>query len=319
LSVLALVRRGLPPHWREAAMGSTTVVAMWGSCMIFRATTSGSGVYDPFVFGLIFVTGNVVFQLRFVTALVSSVLALLVALAFLFGPSGLPASARPFALGLLLATAAFTLLSCYRLERAERRAYLLMLREATRSEVALQAAGRFATLSETDALTQLGNRRAFDLELPRRWNEAATHGQSMAALMIDIDHFKRFNDRFGHPAGDDCLRRVAQLMREVLRDEDFIARIGGEEFAVLLQPSSEVAAAHLAERLRRHVELAGIPHDGQMGQRVVSISLGGALSSPLRRVSPEALIAAADAALYTAKRQGRNRCVLVGDSVTAAC
>lgn len=310
LLVLALIRRGLPPFWREAAMASTTVVAMWGSCMIFHSTTSGSGVYDPFVFSLIFLAGNIVFQLRFVAALLSSVAGLLVAAGFLFGPTALPDPARPFAMGLLLATAIFTALACFRLERAERQAYLLVLREVTRSEVAVRAAGTYAALSQTDALTQLANRRAFDLELPQRWSEAARQSQSMAALLIDIDHFKRFNDRFGHPAGDECLRRVAQLMREALREDDFIARIGGEEFAVLPRPGSKFPVAELAERLRSQVELAGIGHDGQAGQHVVTISLGLAVTSPAQQLQPAALIAAADSALYTAKHQGRNRCVV---------
>jgi diguanylate cyclase (GGDEF)-like protein len=310
LLVLALIRRGLPPRWREAAMASTTLVAMVGSCMIFRSTTSGTGIYDPFVFALIFLAGNIMFQLRFVAALLSSVAGLLVAAGFLFRPTALPDPAKPFAMGLLLATAVFTVVACFRLERAERHAYLLILREVTRSDVAVQAADTYAALSQTDALTQLANRRAFDLELPERWKEAARHGQSMAVLLIDIDHFKRFNDRFGHPAGDECLRRVAQLMREALREDDFIARIGGEEFAVLPRPDGRFPVAQLAERLRLRVERAGIPHDARDGQHVVSISLGLAVTGPAQPLQPAALIAAADSALYQAKHQGRNRCVM---------
>jgi diguanylate cyclase (GGDEF)-like protein len=317
LLVLALIRRGLPPRWREAAMASTTVVAMLGACMIFRATASGSGVYDPFVFSLIFLAGNIMFQLRFVAAVLSSLAGLAVAASFLFGPSALPDPARPFAMGLMLATVTFTAVACFRLERAERQAYLLILREVTRSEVAVQAAGTYAALSQTDALTELANRRAFDLELPQRWTEAARHGESMAVLLIDIDHFKRFNDRYGHPAGDECLRQVAQIMRAALRDGDFIARIGGEEFAVLPGPGSKLPAAQLAERLRLQVERAGIAHDAQGGQHVVSISLGLAVTGPAQPLQPDALIAAADSALYQAKDRGRNRCVLSEDALLA--
>ena len=326
LAVLALIRRGLPPLWREAAMASTTLVALFGACMIFRATTSPAGAFDPFMFSLVLLAGNIVFRLRFVTALVASVLQIGMVAAFLAGPSVMPDVARPFVMSLMLATGIFTVLACHRLERAERRAYLLVLRESTRSQVALQAAGRYATLSQTDALTQLPNRRAFDEALPQRWDEAARQGQPMAALLVDIDHFKRFNDRFGHPAGDDCLRRVAQLMRQALRDDDFIARIGGEEFAVLLRPGTEAMAEQLAERIRRQVVDAQIPHDGGDGQPVVSVSLGlavtGPLSSPSSQspLSPQssaALIEAADAALYAAKRQGRNRCVRHGAQAEA--
>jgi diguanylate cyclase (GGDEF)-like protein len=313
LSMLGLIRRGLPPLWREAALACTTVVAMWASCTIFRSTTSASGVYDPFLFGLVFLAGNVMFQLRFPVALGSSVVGLLVAGWFLLQPTALPPEARPFALGLLLATVAFTLLSLFRLERAERRSYLLVLRETMRTEVAVQAADRMATLSQTDALTQLANRRAFDEELPRRWRDAADHGQSLAALLIDIDHFKQFNDRYGHPAGDACLRQVAQVMREALREDDFIARIGGEEFAVLPKPGSELSVAQLAERLRQRVEQAAIPQEKRDGPQVVSISLGLAWTGPPQPLPPDALMAAADAALYAAKHRGRNRCVQAGE------
>lgn len=350
LIVIGLIHRGLPARWRELLMASTTVVAVWAAGKIFQATTSPAGEYDPFMFSLIFLASNIVFRLRFVAALASSITCFAVTVYFFLQPSVMPLEALPFVLGLLAATAVFTLLARYQLERAERRTYLLMRRESTRREVALQAAGRYATLSQTDALTQLANRRAFDQELPQRWQEAWAQGQPLAALLVDIDHFKRFNDHYGHPAGDACLRQVAQLLRESLRDGDFIARIGGEEFAVLLLlPGSEgsegnegsrsatgpaalsaadgLAAAppaasdvarqvlQMAERMRLHVEQAALPHDGHDGQDVVSISLGVALTGAPHPLAPEALIAAADAALYRAKREGRNRCVMQGDTL----
>lgn len=335
LVVIGLIHRGLPPRWRELLMASTTVMAVWGAGEIFQATTSPAGAYDPFMFSLIFLASNIVFRLRFVAALASSVACFAVALVYFLQPSMMPVEALSFVLGLLAATAVFTLLARYQLELAERRTYLLMRRESTRSEVALQAAGRYATLSQTDALTQLANRRAFDGELPQRWQQAWQRSQPLAALLVDIDHFKRFNDHYGHPAGDACLRQVAQLLREALREGDFIARIGGEEFAVLLRPGGETAAAvpdesaapspgahtvvqqvlQLAERMRRQVEQAAIPHDGHEGQDVVSISLGVAVTGAPHPLAPEALIAAADAALYRAKHQGRNRCVMQGDTL----
>jgi diguanylate cyclase (GGDEF)-like protein len=270
------------------------------------------------MFSLIFLAGNIVFQLRFVVALTSSLACFVLTAAYMLTSSSLPAAALPFVLGLLAATAVFTLVARYQLERAERRAYLLVRYESTRSEVAMQAAGRYATLSQTDALTQLANRRAFDQVLPQRWQDAMQDGRPLAALLVDIDHFKRFNDRYGHPAGDACLRQVALLLREALREDDFIARIGGEEFAVLLRPGSEAVALQLAERMRRQVEAAAIPHDGQEGQEVVTISLGLGVTGPPQPLPPDALIAAADAALYRAKREGRNRCVKQGDALLQA-
>ncbi|MBK6853897.1 MAG: GGDEF domain-containing protein [Burkholderiales bacterium] len=317
LLMLALIRRGLPPRWREAAMGSTIVVAMWGSSMIFRATASDVGVYDPFMFSLVFLACNIVFQLRFVVALTSSTTALLIAAAHVLAPGAMPDAAKPFALALLLATLIFTVLACYRLERSERRAYLLILRETSRSQAAMLTAGQMATLSQTDALTQLANRRAFDLELPRRLDEARRTGQPLAMLVIDIDHFKRYNDHYGHPAGDACLRRVAEVMREALREQDFIARIGGEEFAVLLSPANPATARQLADRLLQQVEQAAIAHEGLPGRQVVTISLGLAVTALPQAGEPASLMAAADAALYDAKRQGRNRWVMAPNAAAA--
>lgn len=317
LAALILIERNLPAQWREATMASTAVVAMWASCEIFHATTSAAGAYDPFLFSLVFLAGNIVFQLRFVMALLSSALGLLVATAFLMAPSIMPAMARPFALGLLLGTAVFTVMAAYRLERSERQNYLLILREANRSEVARQAADRFATLSQTDALTHLANRRAFDMELPQRWAHANTNGENMTVILIDIDHFKRYNDHFGHPAGDICLQQVAKALREGLRESDFIARIGGEEFAVLFHGGSCDDAMQLAERLRLNIASAAIPHDRQHGQLVVTISVGLAITAPPCSLPPNELVAAADTALYSAKHSGRNRYVVWNPSSEA--
>jgi diguanylate cyclase (GGDEF)-like protein len=318
LVVLAAVRRGLPPAWREAALGSASVVSMVAACNIYRATTSGVGVYDPFMFGLIFLAGNVVLQARFFVGLACSGISLLVATASLFGPGALPGPGRVFAMGLLTATLVLTAQVCYRQERAERAAYLVILRESVRRAVAIAAADRYAALSEMDALTSVPNRRAFDQTLQQSWETAAERGQELVAILVDIDHFKRFNDRFGHPAGDGCLRAVAQAMRAALRDRDFLARIGGEEFAVLVHPATRETGVEVAERLRRAVERAAIPHDGLDGQEVVTISVGGAAGSPADVESPAVLVEAADVALYEAKHRGRNRCVVADVTPRAA-
>lgn len=312
LLMLALIRRGLPPLWRELAMASCLLVAMGGSGLIFRATDATGAGYDAFTFSLFFLVGHIVFRLRAAVALGYAVLGVTLTCVLLLGHATLSVQAVSFALMLVLATAVFTTLACYRLERAERQAYLLIRRETERSQVALQAAEAMAALSHTDPLTQLANRRAFDHELPRRWDEAARHDQPMSALLIDIDHFKRFNDRFGHPAGDDCLREVAAVMRANLREGDFLARIGGEEFAVLLQGGAPQGAKGFAERLRHSVQQAGIPHAPEAGaSTVVTVSVGLAQLQARPHEPHSRLIEAADAALYEAKRQGRNRCVAV--------
>ena len=134
----------------------------------------------------------------------------------------------------------------------------------------------------------------------------------VAAIMMDLDEFKAFNDAYGHQEGDRCLQRVAMVLTNaVQRAGDLVARFGGEEFVLLLQGADEASAAAIAERLRASVEAIGIEHDGSSVARVVTISLGVASVVPAAGVESADLIAAADTALYRAKAEGRNR-VAVG-------
>jgi len=134
-------------------------------------------------------------------------------------------------------------------------------------------------------------------------------------MMVDVDHFKRYNDHHGHPAGDECLRRVAAAMAGTVRDGDLLARIGGEEFALLLRDGRDDVVNTMAERLGRSVAAMALPHGGLPPggcprRPVVTVSLGAAVAQPRRGggpEGPEALMRVADAALYEAKRRGRNR------------
>ena len=159
-------------------------------------------------------------------------------------------------------------------------------------------------LATTDHLTGLLNRRAFLEGAEREIHRARRHGLPLALIMFDVDHFKRINDGHGHPAGDEVLRRIAAACRRLLRDEDLIGRLGGEEFAVaLVQPPVQVAAA-VAERLRQSIEAQAIEYGGR--PIPVTISLGIAqLGNGIDTV--DQLISQVDARLYTAKREGRNR------------
>jgi diguanylate cyclase (GGDEF)-like protein len=167
-----------------------------------------------------------------------------------------------------------------------------------------------SVLSQTDPLTGLANRRAFDQRLAEEVSRAARHHMPLALLVIDIDHFKPFNDRYGHPAGDACLRRVAAALRECAgRPIDLVARLGGEEFAVLLPHQGGADALQVAERCLRAVDALAIAHMGSPVAPHVTVSVGVAQSiTPAQ--DGAALLAAADAALYLAKRQGRRRVVL---------
>ena len=167
-----------------------------------------------------------------------------------------------------------------------------------------------SVLSRTDPLTGLANRRAFDQRLDEELSRAARHHLPLALLVLDIDHFKAYNDRYGHPAGDACLRQVATVLREcAARPTDLVARLGGEEFAVLLPHQGSAEAMQVAERCARAIEAAAIAHEGSPLARHVTVSVGVA-ESARPATEAAALLAAADAALYRAKRQGRRRVVL---------
>ena len=159
-----------------------------------------------------------------------------------------------------------------------------------------------------DGLTGVSNRRRFDEALAAEWRRCRRDGAPLALLMIDIDHFKRYNDRYGHQAGDECLKAVAGAFRERLsRSHDLVARYGGEEFACVMPDSDIAGALAKAEELRVAVEDLKLPHEDSPTARIVTVSIGVTSRVPDGDATPEDLVAAADAALYAAKNAGRNR------------
>ncbi len=159
-----------------------------------------------------------------------------------------------------------------------------------------------------DGLTGVANRRRLDDTLDHEWRRCRRNRTPLALLMIDIDCFKQYNDSYGHQAGDNCLRAVAHAVRETLaRSHDQVARYGGEEFACLLPDTDLEGALETAERVRRAVCDLRVPHKDSPVASVVTVSLGVAVTVPTAAPGPEALLAAADARLYAAKQQGRNR------------
>ncbi|MBI2435960.1 MAG: diguanylate cyclase [Candidatus Hydrogenedentes bacterium] len=162
-------------------------------------------------------------------------------------------------------------------------------------------------LSRRDALTQVANRRAFDESLDRECRRAKRNNTSLALLMLDIDAFKKYNDTYGHQAGDEVLRRVARVLEaEAHRAGDLVCRYGGEEFAAILPETTFKGARLVAERMRQGVEALGIAHARSPAKPVVTISVGVAHAPPESPSTPDHLIEAADRALYQAKRNGRN-------------
>lgn len=164
--------------------------------------------------------------------------------------------------------------------------------------------------STRDALTGSHNRKHFDDRLRAELAYALRHNTSVALIMIDIDHFKSVNDKYGHPVGDLVLKRTARAIAQRLRTEDMFARFGGEEFAVILRGVNLTGAARLGERLRATVAAVPVVADG--ATIPVTISLGCATLACCSEKSEEALLAVADRRLYSAKNAGRNRVVSSG-------
>lgn len=164
-------------------------------------------------------------------------------------------------------------------------------------------------LSMTDGLTGIANRRMFDETLQREWRRCARLNKPMSLVMLDVDHFKQYNDLYGHQKGDDCLKAIGKkLSKSAPRPADLVARYGGEEFVMILGETDEDGARWVAERIRQRVALLQLPHEGSK-HHVVSVSCGVASVHPTRELSADTLLQSADLALYQAKHQGRNTVV----------
>jgi len=169
---------------------------------------------------------------------------------------------------------------------------------------------RLSTFALTDGLTGVSNRRDFDEKLRQSLQDQPMRSEPLALLLIDVDHFKRFNDTFGHQVGDDCLKRVAAAIQSVARPDDFTARYGGEEFALILPATTRVDALLVAEQVRQAVETMDCSALPDPATRL-SVSIGVGIAMANANTHPRTLLEVADRALYLAKQSGRN-CVRDG-------
>lgn len=176
--------------------------------------------------------------------------------------------------------------------------------KASRDQLALTAC--------TDALTGIPNRRHFETIVQNEWNRALRYSKPLCLIMLDVDFFKQYNDHYGHAAGDDCLKAIANCARETLRRaDDMVARWGGEEFVCLLSGITQQQAIDLAEQMLSRIRELGIAHSGSTVADHVTVSLGLAMMDLSRHSTWQALLEQADQALYGAKHQGRDRLVMV--------
>ncbi len=308
-----LVLRNPSPLMREILLALPVVVD--GSVLTYLFTHTNANATDLYVAAtvLVLVYTSVTVQIRFPVAVaVTAYVFAIYAISFTaFQPHG--AHNTPFLVAMTGAIASYLLAGNWRLHADQRRSYALMLRERLRQDDLAARNRALDELSRRDPLTGLANRRAYDVWLEDLWLDAAAYNQPLGLIMIDIDRFKAFNDLNGHPAGDACLRSVAACLQSELTGQPaYVARLGGEEFVVLLPGQPADACAAVAERLRLAAEALGVRHPALGTGRVITISAGVAAATPASGMDAAELCAAADAALYRAKQAGRNRVRIAG-------
>lgn len=185
---------------------------------------------------------------------------------------------------------------------------ILEERVRARTEDLQSANERLEALSRTDGLLGIANRMYFDQRLEIEWSKSRRNGNQISLLMIDVDYFKSYNDRYGHPKGDECLKKIVDAAKQVIfRPNDLLARYGGEELAVILSDTDQDGALKVGERIIRQVRDLDIPHLGGPGGEIVTVSIGIATKTASVETQSSSLLHEADSALYAAKRGGRNQ------------
>lgn len=273
---------------RNAAMG-IAIGAVSATSQLELLTVVPAMVLSPFFF----------LGLHFRPALIAVAITIITFTASAAG-FGMPTDVLLRVCALLLLTAATSAVASWHIDKQSRRSFL--------------DSRLIAELAEQDPLTGAKNRRVFDGHLARVWQQALRDDRPIALLLIDVDYFKPFNDRYGHQAGDRALQGVARAVQaQVARPLDLLARFGGEEFAVVLYDIDARSTLQIAERIRQAVGDLGIAHD-ESPRGHVTVSIGVAAMRPVRGRTPGGAVQLADEALYAAKMQGRDRVHLAGEA-----
>jgi diguanylate cyclase (GGDEF)-like protein len=284
------------PRWQRHYqwIASTAVILTSLSVMVMSGLAARGGL-PQFQMGDVLL---VVYATLFLGLLSRAVIVVASAQMISFLATGLFLGVAPqdlvFASSVMLATALMCVLSALRVERLVRTTFI---------ETRL-----LNDIAERDGLSGLYNRRMFDNLTNRLWLQAQRNGESLQVILVDIDHFKPFNDLYGHQAGDSCIRQVAAIIaRAARRPFDFCARYGGEEFALVLYAPAFIDPGALPEQIRRDILSQQVPHAGSDAAGVITVSVGSAIAGAGTKRSLAGLIQTADEALYRAKQLGRNR------------
>ncbi len=315
IGLLWLVKRhqrwilSLPASFYDATVVITGLLA--GVIMGYLAimTTSPYATMYQGGFLPLLLYGNLVQRVRFRYAAFYSVGILIIHMgSVVIGHHAYQPVLLPMSL-MLMSIAVYTLFSNFRLELDDRQRYLQGKRTQALREQLQSTQEQLAEAARRDTLTGAANRRRFDEYMQSLWTERHLDGGVVSMLLVDVDHFKAYNDRYGHPAGDECLRYVAkELSRHLPNGQGLVARWGGEEFAVVLPGVDSQHAYPIAQAMAEGVQNLGLRHETSTSASTVTVSIGLATLEPrLIREPIDNLVARADSALYGAKRRGRNR------------
>ncbi len=300
--------RLIPAEYAELAVLSSGLIAAASLAYILSITHSEFAHFYHVGFIVVIMYGNVVQRLRFWNALLFSMAMLGIHVAGILLLDNFPQRLLSPIISLVSATTMATLIANYMMERDERINYLLTIKERGLVRELSGVHERLKQLSRSDGLTGLFNRRHFQEYYQHVWERAQYDQSPVSVLMIDVDHFKKYNDRYGHPAGDECLRQVASVLEaQVRRPGDLVARYGGEEFIAVLPNTDADAAAAVAERVRQAIGALNMRHEASPTHPVVTLSVGVASCQADFLLKSTALLTASDEALYQAKNTGRNR------------
>jgi diguanylate cyclase (GGDEF)-like protein len=301
----------LSPRHSLAAQGVAATAAPFlcvvGLSLLGAVAPDGEHVRYFMLAGVNIIAISFVMPLRFMHAAAYTIASIVIYAAIGLTGAGLGNPLDVVDVVFLYSVAAIASLAVvYRRDVAERRAFLAEQRISLQAEALERVNAELKRLIETDALTGVYNRRYLDQALATYGNAAIADRASLGVLMVDVDHFKPYNDLLGHQAGDECLRAVAQAVLSNVRTErDVVTRYGGEEFAVLVPGLSDEGAEALGERVRAAVEALAIVHPRAPNARV-TVSVGVAAMVPDDAPSLDRLIKEADGALYRSKHRGRN-------------
>ncbi|MEX0954643.1 MAG: GGDEF domain-containing protein [Rhizobiaceae bacterium] len=315
LYLAGLLFLGRGPQWLRSAAAIVPLVAFAVSAVLI-GQTAVEPHSDRYMMatGLLILFANIAVPFTLPQATVVTLASIIAMLAIVLGKPQV--SQDVFALSSFIAAITlFSLLVRFQSERSSRNAFLIGLRDEIKSARLVALTEALTQLAETDPLTGLYNRRHLAQRLREKWEEASGHGDWIGVLMIDIDHFKRFNDTAGHEEGDRCLKAVAGVLkRETASAGQYVARFGGEEFMAVLHGMEPDPAMQQAERLRRSIEEMDVAHPGLPEGSCVTVSIGASVLIPSPQSDVAELVAAADKALYEAKANGRN-CVAAAAAV----